>query len=361
VIRETDKRGRCWDSRVQPILRLHRHLDRGNSLKDGDLLISEEGLVALVKAAPEPVSTVLCRDPLLLARACYHPGNRHVPLQIEQGRLCYLHDHVLDALDLPLLVRMHCAAHSRDPDAMTRWIDWLVAARETSELRSEEAYRGRALADLLIASELTGTLDWKPVLARSQTAGFAFAAASWDIPLDLIFIESGGDNLAATFSPELADLTIYVIGVAEGEKIPRKGGPGITRSDLLVINKIDLAPHVGASLEVMEQDSKRMRGDRPFVFTNLGLRRDRCRGSRPRRKISRAKIASGWRQWHPSAEESDPAAFEGSNRPSMIQHRHQLSRIFLVIATPRGHSNNHRIPSYLLGNMDYNRNTGLSV
>jgi len=87
--------------------------------------------------------------------------------------------------------------------------------------------------------------------------------------LDLVFIESGGDNLSATFSPELADLTIYVIDVAEGEKIPRKGGPGITRSDLLVINKIDLAPHVGASLEVMEQDARRMRGERPFVFTNL--------------------------------------------------------------------------------------------
>ena len=87
--------------------------------------------------------------------------------------------------------------------------------------------------------------------------------------LDVVFIESGGDNLSATFSPELADLMIYVIDVAEGEKIPRKGGPGITRSDLLVINKIDLAPHVGASLEVMETDSKRMRGERPFVFTNL--------------------------------------------------------------------------------------------
>ncbi len=87
--------------------------------------------------------------------------------------------------------------------------------------------------------------------------------------LDLVLVESGGDNLAATFSPELADLTIYVIDVAEGEKIPRKGGPGITRSDLLVINKIDLAPHVGASLEVMESDTRRMRGTRPYVFTNL--------------------------------------------------------------------------------------------
>ncbi|MBW4090421.1 MAG: urease accessory protein UreG [Proteobacteria bacterium] len=87
--------------------------------------------------------------------------------------------------------------------------------------------------------------------------------------LDLILIESGGDNLAATFSPELADLTIYVIDVSAGDKIPRKGGPGITRSDLLVINKIDLAPHVGASLDVMDRDAKRMRGDRPFVFANV--------------------------------------------------------------------------------------------
>lgn len=86
--------------------------------------------------------------------------------------------------------------------------------------------------------------------------------------LDLILIESGGDNLAATFSPELADLTIYVIDVAAGEKIPRKGGPGITRSDLLVINKTDLAPHVGADLAVMDRDSRTMRGKRPFVFTN---------------------------------------------------------------------------------------------
>jgi urease accessory protein len=87
--------------------------------------------------------------------------------------------------------------------------------------------------------------------------------------LELIFIESGGDNLAATFSPELADLTIYVIDVSAGDKIPRKGGPGITRSDLLVINKIDLAPLVEASLEVMDRDSRKMRGTRPFIFTNL--------------------------------------------------------------------------------------------
>ena len=87
--------------------------------------------------------------------------------------------------------------------------------------------------------------------------------------LDIIFIESGGDNLAATFSPELADITIYVIDVSAGDKIPRKGGPGITRSDLLVINKIDLAPFVGASLEVMDRDARKMRGLRPFIFSNL--------------------------------------------------------------------------------------------
>ena len=87
--------------------------------------------------------------------------------------------------------------------------------------------------------------------------------------LDFIMVESGGDNLSATFSPELADLTLYVIDVSAGDKIPRKGGPGITRSDLLVINKIDLAPYVGASLEVMDRDAKKMRGERPFVFTNI--------------------------------------------------------------------------------------------
>ena len=87
--------------------------------------------------------------------------------------------------------------------------------------------------------------------------------------LDMVIVESGGDNLSATFSPELSDLTLYVIDVAAGDKIPRKGGPGITKSDLLIINKIDLAPHVGASLEVMDRDAKKMRGERPFVFTNM--------------------------------------------------------------------------------------------
>jgi urease accessory protein len=98
----------------------------------------------------------------------------------------------------------------------------------------------------------------------------AIAELEDELPgLELIFVESGGDNLSAAFSPELVDVWIYVIDVAEGDKIPRKGGPGITRSDLLVINKIDLAPYVGASLEVMDRDSRKMRGDRPFLFTNL--------------------------------------------------------------------------------------------
>ena len=104
--------------------------------------------------------------------------------------------------------------------------------------------------------------------------------------LDLILIESGGDNLAATFSPELADITIYVIDVSAGDKIPRKGGPGITRSDLLVINKIDLAPFVGASLEVMDRDATRMRGSRPFVFTNI-------RGGIGIAEIARFVVATG--------------------------------------------------------------------
>ena len=104
--------------------------------------------------------------------------------------------------------------------------------------------------------------------ASINLAGIAELSERFE-KLDLILVESGGDNLAATFSPELADLTIYVIDVSAGDKIPRKGGPGITRSDLLVINKIDLAPYVGADLSVMDRDSRKMRGQRPFVFTNI--------------------------------------------------------------------------------------------
>lgn len=135
---------------------------------------------------------------------------------------------------------------------------------------AEFLVRSQALeADRIVGVETGGC----PHTAIREDASMNLAAVSDltdRIPgLDVVFIESGGDNLSATFSPELADLMIYVIDVSEGEKIPRKGGPGITRSDLLVINKIDLAPYVGASLEVMESDTRRMRGDKPYVFTNL--------------------------------------------------------------------------------------------
>jgi urease accessory protein len=130
--------------------------------------------------------------------------------------------------------------------------------------------RAGALAPERIVGVETGGC---PHTAIREDASINLAAVSdivrkWP-DLEIVFVESGGDNLAATFSPELADLTIYVIDVAAGEKIPRKGGPGITRSDLLVINKIDLAPLVGANLDVMERDARRMRGSRPFLFSNL--------------------------------------------------------------------------------------------
>ena len=139
---------------------------------------------------------------------------------------------------------------------------------------------GALAADRILGVETGGC----PHTAIREDASINLAAVA-DLnarfpALDLVLIESGGDNLAATFSPELADITIYVIDVAAGDKIPRKGGPGITRSDLLVINKIDLAPMVGASLEVMDRDATKMRGDRPFVFTNM---RDRHRARRRRR------------------------------------------------------------------------------
>jgi urease accessory protein len=130
--------------------------------------------------------------------------------------------------------------------------------------------RSGALAPDRIAGVETGGCPHTAIREDASINLAAVAAMRERFPaLDLIFVESGGDNLAATFSPELADLTIYVIDVSAGDKIPRKGGPGITRSDLLVINKIDLAPLVGASLEIMDRDAKRMRGNRPFLFTNL--------------------------------------------------------------------------------------------
>jgi len=135
---------------------------------------------------------------------------------------------------------------------------------------AEYLVRSGALSPDRIAGVETGGCPHTAIREDASMNLAAVAEMNAKFPdLDLVLIESGGDNLAATFSPELADLTIYVIDVAGGDKIPSKGGPGITRSDLLVINKIDLAPHVGASLEVMERDAKKMRGIRPFVFTNL--------------------------------------------------------------------------------------------
>jgi urease accessory protein len=135
---------------------------------------------------------------------------------------------------------------------------------------AEYLTRSGALAADRIAGVETGGCPHTAIREDASINLAAVADMMKKFPkLDLVLIESGGDNLAATFSPELADLTIYVIDVAGGEKIPTKGGPGITRSDLLVINKIDLAPHVGASLENMEQETRRMRGTRPFVLSNL--------------------------------------------------------------------------------------------
>jgi urease accessory protein len=135
---------------------------------------------------------------------------------------------------------------------------------------AEYLVRSGALAPERIAGVETGGCPHTAIREDASINLAAVAEMRQKFPkLDLVLIESGGDNLAATFSPELADITIYVIDVAAGDKIPSKGGPGITRSDLLVINKIDLAPYVGASLEVMERDAKKMRGARPFVFTNL--------------------------------------------------------------------------------------------
>jgi len=147
----------------------------------------------------------------------------------------------------------------------------------TNDIYTKEDQRILTEANALEADRIIGVeTGGCPHTAIREDASMNLAAVE-DLSLkytalDIIFIESGGDNLSATFSPELADLTIYVIDVASGEKIPRKGGPGITKSDLLVINKIDLADMVGASLEVMDKDTKRMRGDKPYVFTQLKSR-----------------------------------------------------------------------------------------
>jgi urease accessory protein len=162
---------------------------------------------------------------------------------------------LMDALCKKLRDRYDIAAITND--IYTKW-------------DAEYLVRSGALVPDRIAGVETGGCPHTAIREDASANLAAIADMRQKFPtLDLVLIESGGDNLAATFSPELADLTIYVIDVAAGDKIPSKGGPGITRSDLLVINKVDLAPHVGASLETMERESKRMRGTRPFVFTNL--------------------------------------------------------------------------------------------
>ncbi|MBI1204545.1 MAG: urease accessory protein UreG [Rhodopseudomonas sp.] len=162
---------------------------------------------------------------------------------------------LMDALCKTLRDRYQIAAITND--IYTKWdADYLV--------------RSGALSPERIAGVETGGCPHTAIREDASINLAAVAEMRAKFPdLDLVLIESGGDNLAATFSPELADLTIYVIDVAAGDKIPSKGGPGITRSDLLVINKIDLAPYVGASLEVMDRDAKKMRGQRPFVMTNM--------------------------------------------------------------------------------------------
>ena len=162
---------------------------------------------------------------------------------------------LMDALCKLLRERYEIAAITND--IYTKW-------------DAEFLVRSGALAPERIAGVETGGCPHTAIREDASINLAAIADMRKKFPeLDLILIESGGDNLAATFSPELADLTIYVIDVAAGDKIPSKGGPGITRSDLLVINKIDLAPYVGASLQVMRRDAERMRGARPFVLTNL--------------------------------------------------------------------------------------------
>ena len=169
----------------------------------------------------------------------------------------------------------------------------------TNDIYTREDERLLVAAEALPAERIMGVeTGGCPHTAIREDASINLEAVdrmSRRIPgLELIFIESGGDNLAATFSPELSDLTIYVIDVAGGEKIPRKGGPGITKADLLVINKIDLAPHVGANLDVMESDARRMRGERPFVMTDLkrGIGVDTVIGFIERQGMLAASVAA---------------------------------------------------------------------
>ncbi len=164
------------------------------------------------------------------------------------------------------LCEMLCKAMRDDYDMAVITND--IYTREDMEI----LLRANALPPERLMGVETGGCPHTAIREDASINLEAIARMQADFPdLDLILVESGGDNLAATFSPELSDLTLYVIDVAGGEKIPRKGGPGITRSDLLIINKTDLAPHVGADLDVMARDAARQRGDRPFVFTNLRI------------------------------------------------------------------------------------------
>jgi urease accessory protein len=183
-------------------------------------------------------------------------ANPHGPLRVGiGGPVGSGKTSLMDALCKSLRERYEIAAITND--IYTKW-------------DAEYLIRSGALAAERIAGVETGGCPHTAIREDASINLAAIAEMQRKFPnLHLVLIESGGDNLAATFSPELADLTIYVIDVAAGDKIPSKGGPGITRSDLLVINKIDLAPYVGASLAVLENDAKRMRGARPFIFTNL--------------------------------------------------------------------------------------------
>ena len=184
---------------------------------------------------------------------------------------------------------------------------------------AEFLVRSGALAPERIAGVETGGCPHTAIREDASINLAAVADMRKKFPdLDLVLIESGGDNLAATFSPELADLTIYVIDVAAGDKIPSKGGPGITRSDLLVINKVDLAPYVGASLEVMQRDAKKMRGARPFVMTNLRVGDGVAESRASSKRRAGWELASACRKNSAFASAGTPARLRGSsdaNRP----------------------------------------------